>query len=874
MASLGGRDDELAQLRDAVESGIGAYLVGAAGVGKSHLADLLGVWAAERGYEVIKGRATAGSSELPLGVFLTQLGATERFLTPMFTEIRDRILERADGRPVLLCIDDIDRLDDTSAVLVHQMVSNGEAKLVATLRTGRIAPGEIIDLGQRGELRRVEVGPLDRGSTERMATHVLGTPLDQASLDRLWNATNGNALFIREVLLSAQEQGQLTTIDGVVSLAELPLQAPRLLDSVRGRLAHLSPELHRALVHLAFAEPCGPAELASVADAASLAALEEADLIVTTLDQQRLSLRLAHPLYGEVLRAGTPLMQRRATLATLARDLEATGARRRSDAVKLARLAVDGGVDVSVDLLVRAANLTYHNGDHVLCERIGRKAFESSGRFDAGWELANCLFQAGDLVGFREHLPAWAATASNDAEHLAVAMMRAQTEFWYAGDLPLAVEIVHEALALYPEDVFAVGASRDELVANLALYHALAGNPQLAWELSEPLLQHGPDPVLIRGALAAANALGHMGKVEQATAVIHRALETYEIIGAEASNLSQRVAYVVRAVGHAWRGVLPMAWEDSRAALATAISEFQISSANYVTADLHLLQGRPIQARPLMDRSLEWFGRSTGGSSERRWVLARMAVVCASGGDLAAAERALAEFDADNSPGVSFDFDAEIGRARLQLAKGDPDAARATLRSTMALLQQRGQVVPEIWVAYELVRLDRAKEVVDRLEELVARSEGRLFPALAAHARAVVDRNVPALDTAAAELAELGLHLYASEAAAHAADEARRAGNQRLATRLTSRAAEQRALCDEYTAAAPIIDAGPVTLTRREREIGLMAARGVVSREIGERLFISRRTAENHLAKVYEKLGVRTRVELARVLDGGNAAVA
>ena len=53
-----------------------------------------------------------------------------------------------------------------------------------------------------------------------------------------------------------------------------------------------------------------------------------------------------------------------------------------------------------------------------------------------------------------------------------------------------------------------------------------------------------------------------------------------------------------------------------------------------------------------------------------------------------------------------------------------------------------------------------------------------------------------------------------------------------------------------------------------------MAARGVVSREIGERLFISRRTAENHLAKVYEKLGVRTRVELARVLDGGNAAVA
>lgn len=96
-----------------MEAGVGAYLVGAAGVGKSHIADLLGTWAVEHGYEVVKAHATAGSSELPLGVFLTQLGATERFLTPMFTEIHDRILDRADGRPVLLCVDDIDRLDDS-----------------------------------------------------------------------------------------------------------------------------------------------------------------------------------------------------------------------------------------------------------------------------------------------------------------------------------------------------------------------------------------------------------------------------------------------------------------------------------------------------------------------------------------------------------------------------------------------------------------------------------------------------------------------------------------------------------------------------------------------------------------------------------------
>jgi DNA-binding CsgD family transcriptional regulator len=871
---LSGRDPEIGALRAALRDCKGAYLVGSAGVGKSHLVEHVASWAAGEGWEVIRARATSGSSELPLGVFLTQLGAAERFLTPMFSEIRDRIVERAAGRRILLCVDDIDRLDDTSAVLIHQMVASNEASLVATLRMGRMAPGEILDLAQRGDLRRVEVGPMGRESAAEMAQHVLGRQLDAASHERLWNATNGNPLFVREVLLSAQESGQLTEGPDGVSLAELPLNSARLADAVKGRLAFLTPELHRALLHLAFAEPCGPAELASVADADALAALEAAELIETGLDDRRLSLRLIHPLYGEVLRAGTPLLQRRAVLATLARDLQDTGTRRRIDIVKLARLAVDGGFDVDLDLLVRAAQLTYHNNDHVLCERIGRKAFEMSGRFDAGWELANCLFQAGDLRGFRDHLPAWRATATNDAEHLATSMMEAQTEFWYAGDLRRAEEIIERALVEHPHDVFAAGASRDELVANLALYYALAGNPRRAWELSEPLLAHGPDPVLIRGALAAANALGHMGLVEDATAVIDRAIEAYGILGPEASSLSQRVAFAVRAVGQAWRGRMDLAWADSASSLATAISEFQISSANYVTADLHMLEGRPAMARPLMERSLAWFGRSTGGSSERRWVLARMVSVCATGGDVVAAQRALELFDTDVSPGVSFDFDADIGRARLLIATGHSQDARDGLRAAMKVWAHRGQRVGEILVAYELVRADRSEEVAARIEQLAAESQGSLFAALAHHAVARAANDGDALAAAAEELAALALNLYASEAAGHAADALRRRGDQRAATRMMTRAAELRQLCDEGITAEPIIDSGPTTLTRREREIGLLAAQGLASKEIGERLFISRRTAENHLAKVYDKLGVRTRAELTRVLDGGYAAVA
>jgi DNA-binding CsgD family transcriptional regulator len=57
---------------------------------------------------------------------------------------------------------------------------------------------------------------------------------------------------------------------------------------------------------------------------------------------------------------------------------------------------------------------------------------------------------------------------------------------------------------------------------------------------------------------------------------------------------------------------------------------------------------------------------------------------------------------------------------------------------------------------------------------------------------------------------------------------------------------------------------GPEALTAREREVARLTAQGHTAREIGERLFIGRRTVETHLANAYAKLGVTSKVELAR----------
>jgi pimeloyl-ACP methyl ester carboxylesterase/DNA-binding CsgD family transcriptional regulator len=60
---------------------------------------------------------------------------------------------------------------------------------------------------------------------------------------------------------------------------------------------------------------------------------------------------------------------------------------------------------------------------------------------------------------------------------------------------------------------------------------------------------------------------------------------------------------------------------------------------------------------------------------------------------------------------------------------------------------------------------------------------------------------------------------------------------------------------------------GADSLSRREREVALLASYGETAAQIAERLFISERTVETHLASVYAKLGVRSKSELIRRAD-------
>jgi DNA-binding CsgD family transcriptional regulator/tetratricopeptide (TPR) repeat protein len=57
---------------------------------------------------------------------------------------------------------------------------------------------------------------------------------------------------------------------------------------------------------------------------------------------------------------------------------------------------------------------------------------------------------------------------------------------------------------------------------------------------------------------------------------------------------------------------------------------------------------------------------------------------------------------------------------------------------------------------------------------------------------------------------------------------------------------------------------GPESLTRREREVARLAATGMTAKEIAQALFVGKRTVETHLASIYAKLDVDSKVQLVR----------
>lgn len=842
-------------------------------MGKSRLAAELADYVEAGGARVVRLHATRSTAGLPLGVFAAVLPAEERFLTPMFIEVRDLLLEGAGNRGLVVYIDDVDLLDDTSAMLVHQLVTARSVRVIATMRTGALPSTEIADLWRRGSVERFDLGPFDEATTCELVGHVIGGTVEPESGRMIFQATTGNPLFIREISLASKEAGLLEKVEGRFVLTALPGASSRISDLVKVRFANLSTPAMTALTHIAFGEPLGPGELSSTADIDVLTALEDEQLIVATQDDRRTVLRLAHPMYGEVIRANTPYLKRRAILSRLADDLAATGRRRRGDLIRLARLHIDSGQPIKPEYISVAGPAAHQGGDLVLCERLSRALFDHTNAFQAGWDLAHCLYQQSDLVGSLRHLEAWRPTAVEPGQKGIVAMMESQTAFWLEHDAAKAEATLAAGIAdLDGVDPGSMPFDADELRAVGANFEVCAGRAHQTLDAVRPLLEKGPGQVLIRAALAAAHALRIIGRSEDALTVLDRATDAMGIIGQEAISLSERVLVATRCACLFELGRLSATLEVIREAQANSIDDFGLANARLVEAMALTMQGlgpAALKTASIAHRSL----LRMHADGAPRWSLSALSLAQSLTGDVEEAAKTLSLIALDNHPATMFDGLVWLAKARERAAAGFPADARSILAHGAHERRREGDAAGEGHLLYELARLGDPHAVASRLAELAGLCQGELVSVRAAHAKAMVSHDALALITVSRRFAAMPSPMFAAEAASQAADAARRSGDQRAANRYASEAMALREQLDVAAAISQSVEAGPVPLTRREREIALLAAQGLASKAIGERLYISARTAETHLAKVYDKLGIRSRGELAGALDCGLALV-
>lgn len=283
---------------------------------------------------------------------------------------------------------------------------------------------------------------------------------------------------------------------------------------------------------------------------------------------------------------------------------------------------------------------------------------------------------------------------------------------------------------------------------------------------------------------------------------------------------------------------------------------------------IHLCTGAVATAQRRF-ASARALGIDSGLSGPVRSALVGSAIAHALLGDATAAEAAQVEIDRMTPFGFMAPERA-LADGWVAVAKGDLASARRLLADGAKIAADSGHMTSAIWMLHDIARLGGADDVAGQVSALAAATDSTLAHARAVHVTAMVTGRQLEMVAAADQFEAIGAHLLAAEACVAAAEIARTEGDQRSAVALTVRAERNGAKCEGATSPGLLTVAGAVEpLTEREREIAFMAANGMTSREIADRIFVSLRTVSNHLQHVYDKLGVRSRADLRQALDFG-----
>jgi len=832
-----------------------------------------------------------------------------------------RLLQRlAAGAPVLLVLDDLHWADRASLELLHYLARGLAAQRVlvlATCRDGEMDTEPALrpllrSLRRTGLLADVAVPRLQPDAVAALVWDTLDGEAPAEIVRLIERRSGGTPLFVEMLLGSLVDSGCLHRSGGVWTLSGDMAQEvdipPVVQDIIADRLERLGADERHILQVIAIdgeATPievlCAAGELTDETLLDALGRLRTVGLVTAQCGGEEDAYDLGHPLIGEVVRAALPAITRRRLHLALASALERV---RPDDVDRLARHYREAGGEAdqrrALEVLLAAGERARSLYAHAEAARYFAAVLELVRQGERGDLLPLVLERLGE---------AWGQLGENAA---AIAVWdEALAAYGRAGDVH-AVARLHHALAVAEwENGRRAGAVTGRLDAGIAVladeapsreladlrltrvvmlarrgeaegaaaaareFLTLAerlGSPQAAGQAGAAMLRVH----LARGHFVAARAAGQQALTsaeESGDTVTAQAL--HHLIGAVTFNMGRAAA----AREHAQRSLELARRLGSPTLEVTAL--VMLASANRDAGDW--------DAAAQQAREGVTLARRIGQARAVAGALSGHACLLIVRGELAEAAATLAEARGQ----LGGDLDAShygaglaAGEAWLALERGDTDHLRALLpllvahRSTAlpwtpAILGESqaalGATDAALAVAADLRALDEPGEpyltaLAERVTGLARAARGETDAAREAFGHAAGAFHALALSFEAArgrlEWAALGEGPDAVAAAAESLQTFERLGARRYADR--ARKVLRRLGVRPRPVRRPGPSGGP--LSQRELEVARLMATGLTTAQVAERLVISPYTADTHLRRIYERLGLNSRAALTRYL--------
>ncbi|WP_018601749.1 LuxR C-terminal-related transcriptional regulator [Mycobacterium sp. 155] len=838
----------------------GVLMCGTAGVGKSRIAREALAVAESQGYECRWVVGTSSAQSVPLGVFTAWAtsGATDTI--QLLRAVIEALTATPDGAPVVLGVDDVHLLDELSMFVVHQLVQRGAAKVILTVRDepSSDAIGEILKVGQ---FTRLDLRPLTADETSTLLSATLGGSIDPHTAARLWALTQGNALYLRNIVEQEILDGRLVQQHGLWQWTGDPVMPPSLVELIESRIGALPGPVGDVVDSLAVGEPIELGALRRIADAA---AVEEADtrgLITLETVAGAVEVRVAHPLYGEVRRRRAPATRLRRLRGLVATELAAVDDR--DDirvVVRRATLSLDSDLPPDGDLLVRAARGAVWLADLPLADRLADAAARAGAGPEPGFIRAHALSWLGRGEQADAVLTDIDTGSLTETEHARLVFLRASNMLWVLGSPAAAKRLVDDAsrtgspqARIYTDAFLAVHsfAMDDPIEAahhteRLALEHlpAIVG-AEIAWVRATVCADAGQTATAIAAAEAGYTV---------ATRSFDAPQMTFNIADAHVSALllSGRIGDALRVA------------ERVREQAANLPGTAQLLGAA-VAGRATLGAGQLKTAGALLEQAtvgLSNAGYATGWGY--RYKVAHATALAIHG---ATAEAASALSTLEKLPRTfrMLECERNIAQAWVAAGQGAVSEAIALLLSASETACRKGQFAAEVACLQTATQFGHRSGAA-RLRELESIVEGPRAGLATRFAEALDRADAAELAILSVEFEHMGDLVAAVDCAAHAASTYRGQGLRGSALTCSSRATALAERCGGVSSPALSAAAGTLPLTNREREIVMLVAAGLSNQAVAERLTLSVRTVESHLYRAMLKTETTSRDELGGLL--------